>query len=227
MFYISLIQATSVMFYLIGVACLPCMLVSIIFSIINMKIKRGFFKLNMDILRTSDERLKVINECYKDIRFVKLSATENYFLNRICELKDKETSFRKKLFNRIIILVTKNNMSLYFFIGTLIISMGLINGIDKINVVAIFTCLSAYMNYAGRLFNLPYTHSFFWVAIVSSERINEFLLSEEVNYEYIDWDQNTSSQSFSLGNDTVIEVKNGNFYWVDPKKSIYLDSKKQ
>ena len=86
------------MFWLVGHACWPAFAINIIFSQLRSCITRTFFKINMDILRVFDKRLKIVNECYKDIRIVKLSATENYFLDRICKLKDKEQNFRKKLF---------------------------------------------------------------------------------------------------------------------------------
>jgi ATP-binding cassette subfamily C (CFTR/MRP) protein 1 len=55
---------------------------------------------------------------------------------------------------------------------------------------------------------------------VSGNRINEFLVSEEVNLKYITWTDNDAND------DLAIEVKNGNFFWTDPKKEKFIADKK-
>lgn len=66
----------------------------------------------------------------------------------------------------------------------------------------------------------PFTASGFLDMQVSGNRINEFLVSEEVNLEYITWTDNNAND------DLAIEVKNGNFFWVDPKKEKFVADKK-
>jgi len=56
--------------------------------------------------------------------------------------------------------------------------------------------------------------------LVSGKRINDFLLSEEMDMNSVVWRDKVDEME-----ETAIEIKNGNFYWVDPKKDEYLERK--
>ena len=59
-------------------------------------------------------------------------------------------------------------------------------------------------------------------AWVSVQRINNFLISEEIGSNGI-----TYADSNGENSENAIEIQNGNFYWVDPKQTEYLEEKEK
>lgn len=178
-------------------------------------------------MKESDKKLKVINECYNNIRYVKLTATENYFLDRICKLKGTEQEYRKKIFYRMAVLISSNNVAPYLFTIVLIIFTALAKGPEYVTIQTIFTSLSAYGNFSQALSDFPENVAEYLKARVSGLRLNEFLISEEINSDYIRWDKSTNVINIKDNSENAIEIKNGNFFWVDPCKKLFLDFKEQ
>jgi len=138
-------------------------------------------------MEIKDKRMKIVNECFNNVRYVKLGATENYFLTRMCDVKVEELTLLKSVFLRITWISFMNRLSPTIFLLALVGFYALFEGGTGINVKIIFSGFSAYSTFSGVMSMFPFTMSFFLDVLVSGRRINEFLISEEINMDYISW----------------------------------------
>merc|ERR1712226_134310 len=61
--------------------------------------------------------------------------------------------------------------------------------------------------------------------IVAANRLNNYICSDELNSNLVDYD----TEKFEILDDSVenaIEVEKGNFYWLNPEQTKYLEKKK-
>lgn len=225
-FPILVIQGITILVLLMGNAVWPALVLTLVLLFINFNTGGSFMKINREVMDVKDRRIKIVNECFSNVKFVKLSATENYFLTRMCEIKKEEMALQKKVFLKITLLSFVNRLSPTLFLVVLIGFYAIFSGGKGIDIQTIFTSLTAYQTFAGAMGSFPYTISFFFDVLVSGTRINNFLISEEVNHEYIKWDRKLGPESLDGDNENAIEIRNGNFFWVDPRKNKYLEVKK-
>jgi len=47
-------------------------------------------------MKAKDERTKCANELFYSIKFIKMSALESFFIDKLLKLRDKEVSLMKK-----------------------------------------------------------------------------------------------------------------------------------
>ena len=206
-FPILVVQGLAILIYVMGNAVWPSLGLTFIILFINFNLGGSFVSINRAIMLIKDKRLKVVNECFSNVRFVKLSATENYFLARMCDIKEEELKLQRKVFTRITWLSFMNRLSPAIFLCSLIGFYSYFYDGKNISVQIIFTGFSAYSTFASTMGSFPYTLSFFFDVLVSGKRINDFLISEEVNNEYINWNRGNSLENGYLDAENAIEIR--------------------
>ena len=66
-----------------------------------------------------DKRGKLINETFKNIRFIKMSALESYFMKRIVDIKLEELGWVRRNFYRMFTSNIINSLGPFLFMTTM------------------------------------------------------------------------------------------------------------
>ena len=230
----SIIIGIAYQSYIAGPAVFPALFCVVIVLAVNYNSRKGFSKISKGIMVKKDERMKAINECFENIRFVKMTAIENYFLDKICRIKEVELDLTSKNFMRVTMLSSFNRLSPVAFI---ICYFGFFIQFEKkhLELKLIFTSLQVFTTLYGQMTNLPSIASYLLDTFVSGQRITNFLISDEVDKKSIHWvqpgnqendDLKTPEQQVIDMSDIAVEMRNCNLYWVEPRKVEYMEKKK-
>lgn len=155
-----------------------------------------------------DKRGKVVSEVFNNIKFIKISGLENFFLDKILKSKEIEIYWRNKMVNRSMISQTLNTCGPNIF---MLVLFSLHIYIEKsLDVPTIFTAIQIFNLFRWNFAMLPYLMINYADLHVSSSRITLFLLSEEIDDSFITRESSKSSTS-----EYAIQIREGNFYWED------------
>ena len=180
----------------------------------NIYIVRLLNKLQKVLLRWKDQRSKIINEVLQGIRVVKYFAWETNFMKKIGLIREdelktlRESSILQAVATSIWaltpVLVALSSFACYSILG------------NQLDSVTAFTALTLFDVLRVPVQTLPRVISCFVECRISSERIQSFLLSEEVD---------PNAVIFSSSEKKAIQVSNGTFYWdktEDPSRDAVL-----
>ena len=205
------------------------MLILIAVFFLNVAMSSKYRLSYKEAMKKSDKRLKKISECFINIRYVKMAALENYFLDQVCKVKQEELGIRYKVFKISCWVGMINRMSPVLFMCTLVAFNSIFG--DGVDVTALFTSLNVFNKFNPTIKKAPTwaLRMFDW--LVSGERVNDFLLSEEVSYNGLYWEEQKKIEggdcNGDTGEDNAVEIKNGMFYWVEPKMLDVIERKAQ
>lgn len=217
---IQIVLGVVILAWLMGNAVYPAIFVTVLIMFFNFTSGKAIRSIGIEIMGIKDRRMKIVNECFNNIEYVKMCASENYFLERICTEKKEELRNIGKIFTRVTWISVLNRLSPNLFLVTLIGFYAWYYDGEGLDVKTVFAAWQTYSTFAGPMGMFPFTAAGFLDMQVSGNRINEFLVSEEVNLKYITWTDNDAND------DLAIVVKNGNFFWTDPKKEKFIADKK-
>lgn len=155
-------------------------------------------------MELKDKRIKILSEVVNAIKYVKMNGWEKIFANRIKSARSEELKLSWKKYH--LDAVSAAN----FLIGPQGVLMGtlgvyLLLG-NEFDVKKIITIYSTFWILAGPFHKIP---EFVNAAIecrVSVKRIENFLVSEEIDTSYI-------RQEDNVANDLAIQISKGNFCW--------------
>ena len=86
------------MFNLVGISFLAGLGVILLISLGNVYIGKFIFSAYAAIMKAKDKRTKLANEIFSAIKFIKINAYEDYFLNNLEILRKDELSCIRKRF---------------------------------------------------------------------------------------------------------------------------------
>ena len=207
---VTILQNISMLFFMMGYSVFPAMLCLFVALSINALISRKFITKFRLIMKQSDERIKKISEAICNIRYIKMSAMENFFIDKICNIKQQELDEMRKQFLMTNFVQFVNQLSPIAFMISLI-GFSFLFG-NSLEMAALFGSMRSFNKFRMTMREVPFTITRIFGVLVSTERINDFLLSEEVDDKKIKWVQEDVSRD-----NLAIEVKNKSFYWVNPK----------
>jgi ATP-binding cassette subfamily C (CFTR/MRP) protein 1 len=93
---LSLLQGLVALYLLMGPSCLIGVAVVFFVVIMNLIITPKFIGYNRRKMNIQDRQTKTINECFGNIRYVKMTATEEYFLKRLVDIKEEGIKLQKE-----------------------------------------------------------------------------------------------------------------------------------
>lgn len=105
-FYIGSVFTAS--FFLINWVILVYLTVSIIFMVISGALYTKYMNLEFSLMAKRDERVTLLNNIFKNIRFVKFTVLENFFCKYVYDYKKKELSLLNKMYWITCVIVTIN-----------------------------------------------------------------------------------------------------------------------
>lgn len=235
------------LYKMMGQAIFPALGTLLIILGVNYQTSVLFKKYQLITMDVKDKRGKIVNETFKNIRFIKILGLESFFIKKNTDVKKEELVWIRKNFFRRLLSSVVNSLGPITFMSTLygfhLYWTGDLKLEDAFVSNMVFTIFKnsfrQITNTVLRIIDLE----------VSANRLSFFLLSEEIDPRF--YDKSTSPETFDLpspprmladfsaedsdskkpsrlikrpfrsfnpqqtGPELSIEIKNGNFYWVD------------
>jgi ABC-type multidrug transport system fused ATPase/permease subunit len=212
------------LYYMMGAAMLPALAVLGLVALINAAITSLFEKYKSGYMKISDIRGKLVNEIFKNVRFIKIVGLENYFLQKLNKIRNEELSWVRKQFYRHVAGNITSTLGPALFLIVLYTSRIILTGSLKLSEA--FVAGMVYGIFNSSIRNIGYFLVMVLDCIVSGRRICFFLLSEEVDTNFILHDKNLAEGE--RGTQFSITIKDGNFYWTDiVTKRLYQEEKER
>ena len=213
------------MYHIVGWKCLAWGVGFLGISVVaNVYISSMFMEFKAKLLHARDRRGKLVGEVFGNIRYIKMAGLENYFLDKILEVKAEELKWiEKNLFRRIYSIVVNQSVPV-LFLASIFTSYMYYNG--YLSVPMIFLVIQVYNIFKSNFRSLPYMINWIMDVLISAQRIMFFLLSENAEDGYIKRIEAGDKDDGGESEFAAIEVENGNFYWDDPGLTkLYTDEK--
>ncbi|XP_061183962.1 multidrug resistance-associated protein 1-like isoform X1 [Saccostrea echinata] len=172
-------------------------------AVISMKQR----KLQIDLMKFKDKRLKLMSEVLNGMKVLKLYAWEPSFQKKIAEIRDNETRILKK--NAMYSAFSSFSFTTAPFLVTLVtfLTYVLTSDTGYLSAQKAFTSLSLFNILRFPINLLPMMISYVIQANVSIGRISKFLKNEDLDPNAVQHEPKS---------DSVVSVENGTFSW-DPQ----------
>ncbi|CAD8077788.1 unnamed protein product [Paramecium sonneborni] len=199
-----LIISLILMYHLIGISFFIGFVIILLTIILNIKNGENVIKSQVKLLEAKDNRIKQINEIFTQIKFIKINALEQYFLQKVFNLRSREVECLKdRLFYSAIIILSgwlapqiilSSTFGFYIYLG------------NVMNPSIIFSIISLFQILQITIQQLPISITALLETKLCLNRIQLFLQTQEIMTECISYKEYRDS-------DIAISVKEGNFYW--------------
>ena len=87
---VQIVIGLIMMFLIARVALLTSVVIIIVILVVSYFLSKINAKLNQELLKAKDERMKATEEMLDIIRFIKITAIEKFFFNKVNDKRDKE-----------------------------------------------------------------------------------------------------------------------------------------
>jgi ABC-type multidrug transport system fused ATPase/permease subunit len=201
----SLVYSIVFMAVLVHYAFLAGFGVLLIASIANMIISRSTTKFTKELATATDNRMKITNEVFNNVKFVKVNAWEEYFYDKLIKRRSEEVNwihrkFMGEAYSTLSMWLTPKLVLAAIF-GTFVAMGGPLNPPVAFAVMNLYGYIQFYLQF------LPNYISVVIEGNNGIKRIQAFLQAEEINTSCITYNQYEPDRPNS------IEVENGSFYW--------------
>ncbi|TKY64384.1 ABC transporter C family member 8 [Spatholobus suberectus] len=196
----------AVLFWLVGLGALPGLVLLLIFGFVfNLPYKKKIKSCQSQVLISQDQQLRSTSEILNNIKLIKLQSWEDKFksmVESLCASEFKwlaETQFAKA-FGSVVFVLSPTIICAVVLLGCTLF------GTAPLNASTIFTVLAALRSMAEPVRFIPEAVSVVTQVKVSFDRLNTFLLDEEL--------KNCEKRSISVSkSDNCIEIEAANFSW--------------
>lgn len=204
------------LYKLMGHALWPALGILIVVLIINFFLGRMYKKFHLLTMDVKDKRGKLVNETFKNIRFIKMNGLESMYIRKVVDIKNEEISLIRKNQYRMLVSSFVNSLGPFLFMTTLYSFHLYWTGKLKLEDAFVSSIVFGIFQYTFRaaVFIVLYVVEI----IVAGKRISFFLLSEEIDDSHI--------ERLPKEAPNAIEVKSGNFYWTDKLNAKYYKEEK-
>ncbi|KAL2337975.1 hypothetical protein Fmac_012421 [Flemingia macrophylla] len=179
-FALQIFLVIAVLFWIVGLGALPGLVLLLIFGFVfNLPFTRKIKLCQSQVLISQDQRLRSTSEILNNIKVIKLQSWEDKFRSMVDSLRATEfkwlaeTQFLKAF-----------GVVVYIFSPTIICAAVLLGctllGTAPLNASTIFTVLAALRSMGEPVRFIPEAVSFVTQAKVSFDRLNTFLLDDEL-----------------------------------------------
>ncbi|XP_003727446.1 multidrug resistance-associated protein 7 [Strongylocentrotus purpuratus] len=202
--------ALYLLYQQVGVSFLAGLAFAILLMPLTKCLMERIQKLNTDMMKQKDGRVKIMNEVLNGIRVIKFYAWERHFKKQIDDLRQDELSSLKGI-------KYLDAMCVYFWATTpVLISLltfttyALIG--NDLTAAKVFTSLALFSILIGPLNAFPWVLNGVIESWVSIKRVQEFMDLEESDLATYYQSENCLSEGEQLN------INQGSFYWEHPKK---------
>ncbi|CAJ2663697.1 unnamed protein product [Trifolium pratense] len=202
---VQLVLSIGVLFGVVGIGALPGLLPLAICGLLNVPFARIIQNCQSQFMIAQDERLRSTSEILNSMKIIKLQSWEEKFKNLVESLRDKEFVWLSKTQ-----ILKATNSFLYWMSPTVVSAVVFLGcAVTKsapLNAETIFTILATLRNMGEPVRMIPEALSIMIQVVVSFDRLNKFLLDEELNND----DSERNLQQCSVN---AVEIQDGNFIW--------------
>ncbi|KAK8989741.1 hypothetical protein V6N11_064158 [Hibiscus sabdariffa] len=203
---LQLFMSIGVLFSVVGVGAIPGVVPLVICGFLNMPLAKIIQKFQSQFMISQDERLRATSEILNSMKIIKLQSWEEKFKGLIESLRDNEFKWLSKQqflrpYGTVSYWISPTIVSSVVFLGCVLF------GSAPLDAGIIFTVLATLRSMAEPVRMLPESLSILIQVKVSFDRINTFLLDDEV--------KNDEVRRLPLQNsDKSVTVHAGNFSWL-------------
>ncbi|PPD84741.1 hypothetical protein GOBAR_DD18316 [Gossypium barbadense] len=211
-----------ILFYVVGLGALPGLVPLLICGVLNVPFANVLQKCQSQFMVAQDERLRLTSEVLNNMKIIKLQSWEEKFKNMIETRLENEFKWLakeqiSKAYGTVLYWISPTIISSVIFLGCAYL------GSAALNASTIFTVLATLRSMGEPITMIPGALSVMMQVKVSTERINAFLLGDELNSE----EPLISKQS----SDKSVVIQAGNFSWdteltVATLRDVNLEMKK-
>ncbi|PAN23691.1 hypothetical protein PAHAL_4G110800 [Panicum hallii] len=202
---LQLVFAVATLFWALKLGALPGLVPLVIFGFLNVpfaKILQGY---QSKFMVAQDERLRSTSETLNSMKIIKLQSWEEKFRNMIGSLRDGEFKWlretqMKKAYGAVMYWMSPTVVSAVMYTATAIL------GSAPLNASTLFTVLATLRVMAEPVRFLPEILTMMIQYKVSLDRIERFLLEDEIREEDV-------KRVPSDNSDIRVQVQDGNFSW--------------
>ncbi|KAI7750666.1 hypothetical protein M8C21_029510, partial [Ambrosia artemisiifolia] len=210
--FIQLCLAIGVLFFIVGLGAFPGLVPLIICGLLNVPYAKAIKKCQLEFMVAQDKRLRSTSEILNNMKVLKLQSWEQKFKEIIESCRELEFRWLseaqfKKVYGTILYWLSPTLVSSAILIGCLFL------GSAPLDSATIFTILATLRTMSDPVRFLPEAISALIQVNVSFDRINSFLVDDELKDDLLKRDQEREKS------DDSIRIKHGNFAW-DPESSI-------
>ncbi|XP_027336486.1 ABC transporter C family member 8-like isoform X2 [Abrus precatorius] len=204
---LQLFLALGVLFGVVGLGALPGLVPFLICGFLNVPFAKILQKYRSEFMIAQDERLRSTSEILSSMKIIKLQSWEDNFKKLVESLRAKEfeclakTQFTRA-YGTFIYWMSPTIISSVIFMGCVLFQSA------PLNAGTIFTVLAALRSMGEPVNLIPEALSVLIQAKVSFDRLNTFLLDDEIKS---DDDIGRNSKLESCNNS--VEIIAGNFSW--------------
>ncbi|XP_027335892.1 ABC transporter C family member 8-like [Abrus precatorius] len=204
-----------VLFWVVGLGALPALVILLIFAFFfNLPYSKKIKNCQSQILISQDQRLRSTSEILNSIKIIKLQSWEDKFMSMVESLRDSEfkwlaeTQFTRA-FGTVVFVLSPTVICAVVLLGCTLFKTA------PLNAVTIFTVLAALRTMAEPVRFIPEAISVVAQVGVSLDRLNTFLLDDEL--------KTREKGSISISkSDNCIEIEAGNFSWDEELVTLTL-----
>ncbi|KAM0029424.1 putative ABC-type xenobiotic transporter [Helianthus debilis subsp. tardiflorus] len=188
----------------LGLAAVASLIATVFVLLANLPLGNIQEKLQDDLMKSKDKRMKSTSEIFKNMRILKLQGWEMKFLSKIIKLRDEEEGALKKYMYTL-------SLSSFLFWGAPTVVAGitfatcLLVGIP-LESGKVLSTLATFKILEEPIYNLPDSISIFFQTKVSLDRIATFLRTKDI-------DSNAITKVPQGSSSTAVEIINGCFSW--------------
>ncbi|KAL8264260.1 hypothetical protein R6Q59_022390 [Mikania micrantha] len=206
-FWLVLVQVGVALWLLyknLGLAVIASLIATIIVLLANLPLGNIQEKLQDDLMKSKDKRMKSTSEILRNMRILKLQGWEMKFLSKIIKLRDEEEGALKKY------TYTLSMTSFIFWGAPIVVAVAtfatcLFVGIP-LESGKVISALATFKILQEPIYNLPDLISVFFQTKVSLGRIATYLRLNDIDPCAVNKVTHGSSE-------VAVEIINGNFSW--------------
>ncbi|KAF5793382.1 putative ABC-type xenobiotic transporter [Helianthus annuus] len=209
--FVQLFLAIGVLFSVVGVGVLPGLVPLFLCGILNVPFAISLQKCQLQFMIAQDKRLRSTSEILNNMKIIKLQSWEERFKNLINSCRENEFKWLSES------QYQKAYGSVLYWMSPTIVSSAVLFGCayfnsDSLNAATIFTILATLRTMSEPVKYFPQALSMLIQTKVSFDRINSFLVENELETEGVIKDQEKRNSS------VCVRIQHGNFSW-DPESS--------
>ena len=210
---ISIVAYSVLLFDYLGIAFLFGLVVLFIFLIINYFMQKTFKRLQKRRQGNMDKRLRLTTAILFNLKVLKLYSWDNFFFNKLNELREIELTTIKKIFS------FRNSNQTLFWLSPVMSTIATVGAYEYLNkerhIENIFVSLGVLNSLQEPIRAIAMIYTSFLETLISLRRIQRFLNQEDVqNDRIITNDENTKNEGIA------VKIEKGTFSWGAEQKDI-------
>ncbi|CAE5968036.1 unnamed protein product [Arabidopsis arenosa] len=208
---LQLLLSTAVLFGVVGTGAFPGLILLFLCGLLNLPFAKMLQNCQTQFMIAQDKRLRSTSEILNSMKVIKLQSWEDEFKKKIESCRDDEFKWLAKAqltkaFGTFLYWMSPTIVSSVIFLGCALLKSA------PLNASTIFTVLATLRVMSEPVRIIPEAISAIIQVNVSFDRLNKFLLDDELKMDEI---ERSGLEAYG----TAVDIQAGNFSW-DPETKI-------